>query len=445
MKNNIIIGIVFLVCLFIFQTTVHADSGQLYNIDSATLELRDAPDQNATVLAELKNNEEVTIFEESYSWGKTFYNGREAWAALDQLSAVNGTQTEQVNTEQPDAEEQQVQTVTPSEIDTASSESAESGQLYQVRAPIVRLRDSADKNATIVTELNNGEEVTIFEESFGWGKTFYNDKEAWIALYLLDEKNKKNDPAENTEGTEKEALEAENVQKDAKELEARSDQRNNHKEESETKSDENDVENEKSAVETEVKEEKQDVHMKQGGKKTLSGYHFVIDPGHGGKDPGAIKSGVDEKTLTLSTAKKVERQLREKGATVTLTRTDDTFIPLEERAQISNATNADAFISLHYNVSEDQNVHGIHTFYYNGNENVKLANTMQKSLINHVRLNDLGAKHADFKVLRDNKQHALLIELGFISNPEELKLVQTNNYQEKAAKGIVAGLEEYFD
>lgn len=110
---------------------------------------------------------------------------------------------------------------------------------------------------------------------------------------------------------------------------------------------------------------------------------------------------------------------------------------------ISNSNDIDAFISLHYNAAEDQSIRGIHTFYYGDNNN--FANSIQESLINHVELNDLGAEQANYEVLRENKQLALLIELGFITNPEEQSLVQTNNFQEEAADGIVAGLDNYFN
>lgn len=398
------IGFGLLVCLFILMPTVHADSGQLYKVNSETLKLQDAPDQNATVLAELNEDAKVTIFGESSGFGKTYYNGKEAWATLDQL-AVDDAQTEEADAEQPGEKEQQVQTAASSETGE-SAESIESEKLYQVKAPAVNLRNAPDKNATIITELTNGDEVTIFGESSGWGKTYYDDKEVWVALDLLNEESG---------------------------------------EELEVETDKKDGEKEKSTAEAKYKEEKEDDQKKQSSNKPLAGYHFVIDPGHGGKDTGTIGSEGYEKTLTQSTAKKVEEQLREKGASVTLTRTDDTFIPLEERVQISNSNDTDAFISLHYNASEDQSVGGLYTFYYDGEENEELANSIQKSLINYVNIADRGTEQADYQVLRDNKQLALLIELGFISNPEEQKLVQTDSYQEKAAKGIAAGLEDYFN
>ncbi|MEN1969748.1 N-acetylmuramoyl-L-alanine amidase [Lentibacillus sp. N15] len=442
MKNNIIIGIGLFVCLFLYLPTVHADSGQLYQVDSATLALRDAPDQNATVLAELKQGEKVTIFQESFGWGKTFYNGEEAWAALHQLAAVNDTQTDQVGAGQPDVNEQQAQTTTSSEINTKSDKSIENGKLYTVKAPAVRLRNAPDSKAPIITKLKQGEKVTIFQESFGWGKTFYNGNEVWVALYLLDEENETTDSVMSD--TNEEADSQQKIEETKKVESVEKPKQKDDDKESEAKPGENDVEKAEKAVETKNKEEKQDLPTKDKAEKPLYGYHFVIDPGHGGKDTGAIGSKVYEKTLTLSTAKKVEDQLRDKGASVTLTRTDDIFISLEERTQISNSTDTDAFISLHYNASENQSVHGIHTFFYDGSENQELANSIQKALIKQVNLTDRGAQQADFQVLRDNMQLAVLIELGFISNSKEQKLLKTASYQEKAAKGIVAGLEDYF-
>ncbi|MBY7141993.1 N-acetylmuramoyl-L-alanine amidase [Virgibacillus sp. NKC19-3] len=308
---------------------------------------------------------------------------------------------------------------------------AESGQLYNVDSKTLNLRNAPDPDAIILAELKNGANVTIFQESHGWGKTFYNGEEGWVALHLLDEGNN------STNGTISDPNETSEVQL------------NTEKEASETEPDQNDndaaSEQEESAAETKEREENQASQEKQHSDNTLSDYHFVIDPGHGGKDSGAIRSEVQEKTLALSTGIRVEEQLHDKGASVTLTRTDDTFISLGERVQMSNSTNADAFISLHYNTFEDQSIRGIHTFYDVGGMSQRLADTIQQSLIHYTGLHDRGARQADYEVLTANTQPALLIELGFISNPEERELVQTDNYQEKAAKGIVTGLEDYFN
>ncbi|MDY0404083.1 N-acetylmuramoyl-L-alanine amidase [Virgibacillus sp. 179-BFC.A HS] len=184
--------------------------------------------------------------------------------------------------------------------------------------------------------------------------------------------------------------------------------------------------------------------IEKNDKKPLSGYHFVIDPGHGGKDSGTKGANILEKTLTLSTAKKVAEKLHQKGATVTMTRTDDRFISLAKRVQISNVNQTDAFISLHFNSYTNSNISGLNTFYYSGGQDAQFAKTLQSALIRHTELVDRGAKKANYYVLRNNKDLAVLIELGFLSNPDDRKKVQTETYQQQVAEGITSGLEDYF-
>ncbi|MFD1067856.1 N-acetylmuramoyl-L-alanine amidase [Oceanobacillus locisalsi] len=430
MKYNIMIGIAFLVCLFIFLPTVHADDGKMYQVDAETIELMDAPSKEATILGELKQDYKVTIFEESNGWGKTFYNGEQAWVALYQLSAADNLETEPEN-EQTDTEEQHMETAAATETNIASAKSADNGELYRVQAPAVNVRQAPDKNAAVVTQMLHGEKITIFEESYGWGKTYYQNEEVWIALYLLD-KEEENESAGNGEVSE------EMKTTDSPETE---EEINKEAPEDSTEQKDDETENE----DTEPQADEQEVQAEQNSENPFAGRYFVIDPGHGGKDPGAIGSEVYEKTLALSTAKKLSEQLRQLGASVTFTREDDTYLSLEERTNISNTTNPDAFISLHYNSSEDQAAHGVETFYKNESESRELAQSIQTSLMNHVDLHDRGAKQAGFQVLQENHQTAVLIELGFISNADEQQVIQTDDYQQNATNGIVAGLDAYFN
>lgn len=142
MKYNLMIGIAFLICLFIFLPTVHADNGTLYKVDAEAIELKNAPAEDAVILSELKKDYKVTIFEESNGWGKTFYNGEQAWIALHHLSAVDDIQTEPEN-EQSDTEEKQVETAAAAETNTESAvSSVENGQLYRIQAPAVNVRNA---------------------------------------------------------------------------------------------------------------------------------------------------------------------------------------------------------------------------------------------------------------------------------------------------------------
>lgn len=212
---------------------------------------------------------------------------------------------------------------------------------------------------------------------------------------------------------------------------------------------------------------------------------IVVDPGHGGKDPGAIgPSGLKEKDVTLRLAKKVAAHLREElGAEVILTRDRDVFVPLEQRTAIANAQKADLFISIHTNAAPSSKLRGIETYYLNFavdehamrvaalenassskrmgdlsgilnqilkntkvDESSRLARFVQDALIQSLRGNggkDLGVKQAPFFVLIGAKMPSVLVETSFISNDEEEKMLRDNAYLEQLSRGIVSGLRYY--
>ncbi|APC48166.1 hypothetical protein BME96_08245 [Virgibacillus halodenitrificans] len=172
---------------------------------------------------------------------------------------------------------------------------------------------------------------------------------------------------------------------------------------------------------------------------------IVIDAGHGGRDVGAIGiTGVQEKHLTHKTAELLRDKLILLGANVTLTRPNDEFISLASRTSVANIANADAFLSLHYNsVSDLPGVSGIQSYYFLNNSK-EMAQTLQSSLINISEANDRGVHKEDFFVMRQNRNEAVLLELGFISNKESEQLLATQAYQEKLVAGIINGLNNYF-
>ena len=177
----------------------------------------------------------------------------------------------------------------------------------------------------------------------------------------------------------------------------------------------------------------------------LAGKVIVLDPGHGGTDPGALGDDNKEKDLTLSTAKKLKAKLEAAGAKVLMTRTGDTYPSLSERVAFSKKNKADVFISIHYNAGSSS-ANGIDTFYWTTHENEKeLATHVQKEVIESTGLRSRGVKTGNFHVIRENNTQAILIELGFISNPDEEKIIETSSFQNKAATGIVNGLEAYFE
>lgn len=169
----------------------------------------------------------------------------------------------------------------------------------------------------------------------------------------------------------------------------------------------------------------------------------VIDAGHGGSDAGATNEGLYEKTATLATAKILATKLKSLGHTVIMTRTDDTFVTLKQRAKLANDWGTQLFISLHCNSSTNKTAQGIETWKYVGTNN-PVAIAVQKNLIEMTGAKNRGVKDGTFYVLKHTNARALLVEMGFISNEEEkLKLFNTD-YQETVANAIVKGIQDSF-
>ena len=172
---------------------------------------------------------------------------------------------------------------------------------------------------------------------------------------------------------------------------------------------------------------------------------IVIDPGHGGDDPGAVVtfSEKHEADHTLTTALLLKKELENLGATVILTRESDKSVSLENRAQLSNREKANAFISLHFDSGPNSNASGT-TGYYFTSTSENLAQTVNKYIARNLTLKSQGTKFQNFLVLRDNKQPSILFELGYLNNPDDNKLIESTEYQENIAKSIASALKEYF-
>ena len=212
----------------------------------------------------------------------------------------------------------------------------------------------------------------------------------------------------------------------------------------------------------------------------LSVKTIVIDPGHGGKDPGAVSQTRQEKQIVLSLSKMLHDILVKKGYNVRLTRKTDVFLPLRERTQFATSQKADLFISIHTNASTAREASGIETYYlalasdesaritamrenagaeYNmkeldalvgrilkeskSTESRRLAELIQAQLTSGKQVKNRGVKHAPFVVLIGTKVPAVLVEVGFISNPQEGKKLTTKTYQRQLATSIAKGIEQY--
>ncbi|MCK4249258.1 MAG: N-acetylmuramoyl-L-alanine amidase [Candidatus Omnitrophica bacterium] len=214
----------------------------------------------------------------------------------------------------------------------------------------------------------------------------------------------------------------------------------------------------------------------------------VIDPGHGGKDPGAIgRTGLKEKNVVLDISLKLKKMLQTKGIQVIMTRTDDTFIPLRKRAQIANDYKADFFISIHANSARHRGADGFEVFYLseaiddnaravaaaenealkfednsealltdisaaivwdiinteNRLESVELADTLCSAVEDRQLLKNRGVKSANFCVLRGTRMPAVLVEVGFLSNSGEESRLADKNYRYRIAETLASGVIKY--
>ena len=215
----------------------------------------------------------------------------------------------------------------------------------------------------------------------------------------------------------------------------------------------------------------------------------MIDPGHGGRDPGAVgPHGIEEKTINLQLAQELADLLRDRYQyEVLLTRTDDSFVPLEGRAALANRQNADLFISIHCNASLSSKLKGFEVYFLSERasdphadavarfENAPLAlegkpvpspnqvAAVLRSLVKTANINEasalgalisrhmgerlsepsLGVKQAAFYVLRGAEMPAVLVETAFLTNPKEEKLLQKESFRKEFVEGLSAGIAAY--
>ena len=214
----------------------------------------------------------------------------------------------------------------------------------------------------------------------------------------------------------------------------------------------------------------------------------VIDAGHGGKDPGTIgRSGLKEKTVVLDIAKFLKRNLEQKGIKVVMTRTHDDFISLEKRTEVASRSGAGLFVSIHANASPHRSAKGLEIFYlreldrdekndpqikenrrslfqryamqrnsmvldnilsdmlytYKRAESERLARYLTQKTSSKMKARNRGSKSSGFFVLRNTLVPAILIEVGFLSNPQEEKLLKTKWYRQKIADSLTESILGY--
>ncbi len=220
-----------------------------------------------------------------------------------------------------------------------------------------------------------------------------------------------------------------------------------------------------------------EVDFKKGIDPILRSYAYVpsrkpnmvvLDPGHGGKDSGAVgKRKVYEKKAVLSIANRVKKHLEAKKIKVRMTRATDTYLTLQQRSDSAAKAGADLFVSIHADGAADPSAHGVETFamtaagcdssnHYGqggnksagkGNQydaaNAILGFSIQSNLVKTSKRSDRGLRRARFAVLKNAPCPAALVECGFLTNPEEEALMIDANYREAVARGISNGIIGY--
>lgn len=172
----------------------------------------------------------------------------------------------------------------------------------------------------------------------------------------------------------------------------------------------------------------------------------VLDPGHGGPDPGAVGiGGLSEIDIVDPVANRVAELLRESGVEPILTRTGNYDLDLDPRVDLANRIQANLFVSIHANAisMSRPDVNGIETYYYQSGD--RLAETIHASLIDATGSNDRGVRTARFYVLRYTDMPAVLLELGFVTGDQDAPRLRNPDYQETLARSIARGILEYVD
>ncbi len=170
----------------------------------------------------------------------------------------------------------------------------------------------------------------------------------------------------------------------------------------------------------------------------------MIDPGHGGKDSGALGiGGLQEKNIILPISQKLARILQQNGVQVILTRDSDYFVSLQGRVDLASRANADVFVSIHANSagSERPDVSGLETYYYDSG--LGLARIVHNSILRSVNVKDRGVRRARFYVLRKSSMPSILVETGYMTGREDIAKLRNPQYQNQMAEAIARGVLQY--
>lgn len=176
---------------------------------------------------------------------------------------------------------------------------------------------------------------------------------------------------------------------------------------------------------------------------------IILDPGHGGKDPGTVVGSNSEKAITLKVGTLVKQKLEAAGAKVYITRTGDTYPSLQDRVDFTNANYGEIFVSIHVNSAANTSALGTETYYAISTgdmyqEDIDLAKFVNTQIVNNLNMKNRGVKEEQYYVIRNTIIPAILVELGFLTNDEDRAKMTNDQYVELFAESIYKGISEYY-
>ncbi|MFD2926073.1 N-acetylmuramoyl-L-alanine amidase [Halobacillus naozhouensis] len=425
--------------IWLMPNLVHANKAVI-QVDH--LNIRSGPSLSHSIIGKAHNDETYQIVDRKDDWVQIQWNDKKGWVAGYLVK---------MKKEQP----------VTSEADhlRVRSEPTSLGEVT-VTAAILNVRSQSSTNSSVIAQVSKGKTFTYIAESKGWYQIKLDDtKTGWVAGWLVTSDAAENSTTSRTEVT-KVTLQFNGTNIRSGPSSDTTVLARAHKGEQFNVLGKEDqwykiqYKGKEAYVAGWIVKEETSSNAPPpvpspsapSGSGGLDSKTIVVDAGHGGFDPGSIGvSGSYEKTLTLQTAQQLKQTLEQNGAQVIMTRSNDSYVSLSARTIISNASQADLFISVHYNsYPQAASATGINTYYYHSNAK-SLASNIQSGMVGTTKLRDRGIRHGDFHVLRNNNKPAVLLELGFLSNPNEEQTVSSTSYQKKVSQGIKNGLENYFN
>jgi len=410
------------------------------------LNIRTEPDISSAVLGQLSTGNQANLIEENGEWAKIDWNGLVGWVSTDYVT-INDVTKKETNTKEPVVE--------------VSTKNVNKDTTFTVLVDELNVRKKPDLNTKKIGTVSKGQAFKVLAQEHNWVQIQYNDKKAgWVYSFYGTFSNKEKATSKSSSSTELEEVtiiyNGTNLRTDATtaaDVVERVDAGKTYpivgakddfyeiQLDNKTAFVANWVVTTSSNKAVTTTKEKSEPRK----KGTLNGLTIVVDPGHGGNDHGTSgQRGTDEKEITLKTASLLASKLSAAGANVVMTRESDEYVALRKRVSIAHQHEADAFISIHYDATDDSSINGFTSYYMNSNQK-GIAEAIHDGLSSKMDLRDRGTQQGNYLVLRENRQKAVLIELGFLSNASEERVISTAKFREQATLGIYQGILNYFN